>query len=87
VWWRASFSPTRSSAVKARSRRSPQRHAAVDQRQLDVLERRGAGQQVEALEHEAEEVPPQQRALAARQGADVDALEQVAPASAGPGSR
>ena len=35
------------------------------QRQLDILDRRGARQQVEALEDEAEIVPPQQRALVA----------------------
>ena len=30
----------------------PAAHAGVDQRQLHVLQRRGAGQQVEGLEHE-----------------------------------
>ena len=32
------------------------RHARIDQRQLDVLERRGPRQQVEILEHEADEL-------------------------------
>jgi hypothetical protein len=41
--------------------------AAVEQRQLDVLQRRGARQQVEALEDEAQVVAAQQRALVARQ--------------------
>ena len=31
-------------------------HAAIDQRQFDVFQRRGARQQVEALEDEAEEM-------------------------------
>ena len=43
------------------------RLAAIEQRQLDVLERRRAREQIEALEHEAEVVPAQQRALIARQ--------------------
>ena len=41
------------------------RLAAVEQRQLHVLLRRGARQQVEALEHEAEVPAPQPRALVA----------------------
>ena len=51
--------------------------AAVEQRQLDVLLRRGARQQVEALEDEAEVAPAQARALVARQALDVHAAEQV----------
>jgi len=54
--------------------------AAVDQRQFDVLERRGACQEIEALEHETQVVPSQQRALVARQALDVHALELVAAA-------
>jgi hypothetical protein len=38
----------------ARSRRNARRHARVDERQLDVLERARARQEVEALEDEAE---------------------------------
>src|SRR5690606_4294028 len=41
--------------------------SAVEQRQLHVLERGGAGEQVEALEHEAQVAPPQQRTLVAGQ--------------------
>ncbi|MCJ7800572.1 MAG: ATP-binding cassette domain-containing protein, partial [Polaromonas sp.] len=41
--------------------------APVQQRQFDVFLRRRARQQVEALEHEAEKLPPQQRALVARE--------------------
>ena len=58
--------PTR--APRARLRGASARWlAAIEQRQLDVLERGGARQQVEALEDEAEIVPAQQRALVARQ--------------------
>jgi hypothetical protein len=39
--------------------------AAIEQRQLDILERGGAREQVEALEDEAEIFAPQQRALVA----------------------
>ena len=53
------------SAARASRRRSLGRDAAIDQRQLDVLERRGARQQVEALEDEAEIVPAKERALVA----------------------
>ena len=54
-WWSTrSPRPTRSSASRARLCRSRGRHVRVQQRQLDVLERAGARQQVEALEHEAE---------------------------------
>jgi hypothetical protein len=53
------------------------RFAPVQQRQLDVFLRRGARQQVEALEHEAEVAPPQPRALVARERLHRHALEQV----------
>jgi hypothetical protein len=52
--------------------------AAVEQRQLDVLLRRGARQQVEALEDEAQVAPPQPGALVARQALHLDTLEGVA---------
>ncbi len=58
----------------------PVAHAAIDQRQLDILDRRGAGEQVEALEHEAEIMPAQQRALLAVEPPDLDAVEKVAAA-------
>ena len=44
------------------------RHAAIDQRQLDVLDRRGARQQVEALEDEADEMAAEQRLMARHRG-------------------
>ena len=48
-------SPTRSSAPCARAHRARVVPTpGVDERQLDVLERAGAREQVEALEHEAE---------------------------------
>ena len=53
------------------------RLTAIQQRQLDVLERRCAGQQIEPLEHEPEKVAPEQRALIAREGFDVHAAEHV----------
>src|SRR5690606_15270101 len=51
--------------------------ATVDQRELDVLDGAGAGEEVEALEHEADEAPAQQRPLAAVGVAEVDAPEAV----------
>ena len=59
-------SPTLRERAQARARRrSAATRPAVDQRQLDVLERRGPRQQVEPLEDEAEVVAAQQRALVA----------------------
>ena len=64
---RAVGEPDRCERLAARAaRRSRARTPPVDQRQLDVLERGRARQQVEALEHEAEVVAAQQRALVAR---------------------
>ncbi|MDF2697656.1 MAG: uncharacterized protein K0S65_6039 [Labilithrix sp.] len=53
------------------------RDAAIDERELHVLERRGAWQEVEALKDEADEPVPQDRARIARAGADVEARELV----------
>jgi hypothetical protein len=53
------------------------RLAAVEQRQLDVLLRRGARQQVEALEDEAEVAAAQQGALVAVERLHRHAAEQV----------
>ncbi len=53
--------------------------ARVEQRQLDVLERRGARQQVEALEHEADGLVADARQFVVRQRRDVAAVEQVTP--------
>ena len=50
--------------------------ATVEQGQFDVLEGVGPGQQVEALEYEAEVPATQQRAFVAGQLFDVEALEQ-----------
>ena len=50
----------------------------VDQRQLDVLERRRAGEQVERLEDEADLPVPDLGALVAVEPGDVDPVEKVA---------
>ena len=78
VWCSRPARPTRCRACTAVSRRSRRGHAAVDERQFDVLDRRGAGEQIVALEHEAEVVAPEQRALIAGQPGDIDAVETVA---------
>jgi hypothetical protein len=54
---------TRSSASFTRSLALGGRHAAVDQRQLDVLEHRQVADQVEALEDEADLAVAHARAL------------------------
>src|SRR3546814_9513715 len=53
------------------------RLAAIEQRQLDILERARARQQVEALKHEAEILAPQQRALIAVEPFDMVPAEQI----------
>jgi len=55
--------------------------AAVEQGQFDVFLSGSARQQVEALEHEAQVVPPQQRALRTRQAFHVLAEKQVGAAA------
>jgi hypothetical protein len=60
--------------------------AAIEQGQLDILERGGAREQVEALEDEAEIFAAQQRALVAVERLDMDALEQEGARSARRGS-
>jgi hypothetical protein len=62
----APASPTEASAARAR-RDASAALAAVQQRQLDILQRRGARQQVEALEDEAEVTAAQPGALVAVQ--------------------
>ena len=52
-------------------------HAAIDERELHVLERGGAIEQVEALEDESDVVAAQQRALLPRQRADVHAAKAI----------
>src|SRR5690606_40372047 len=56
------------------------RHAEVDRRHLDVLERARTGDQVVALEHEAEGLATQPRELVAVEPRDVAAHEAVAAA-------
>src|SRR5262249_14303179 len=51
----------------------------VEQRQRDVLERAGAREEVEALEHEADALAADLRKLGLGPIGDVDALEQIAP--------
>ncbi len=64
------------------------RHARVDERQLDVVERRRARQQVERLEHEPDFLVPDPRQLVVVHLADLLVVEQVAAlASACRGSR
>ncbi len=62
VWFSRSDKPTSSSARRARRCRSAPRRAAIEQRQLEIFERGGALQQVEALEDEADVIAPDQRA-------------------------
>ena len=64
VWCSRPARPTCSSAATPAPALAAGR-PAIDQRQLDVLDRRGARQQVEALEDEAEVMPAEQRALVA----------------------
>src|SRR5436190_12039908 len=52
-------------------------HAAVEQRQLDVLEGGGAGEQVEHLKHEADFRVAYGRELIAREPRDVLTVEPV----------
>jgi hypothetical protein len=73
--------PPESSAAVWCSRPSSPTRRSVDERQFHVLGRRRARQQIEALEHETEEMPAQQRALVAPQLADRDALEKIVAGS------
>ena len=77
----------------ARSRRArvplARRHAGVEQRQLDVLERAGARQQVELLEHEADACGCGSRPARRRRSADDVARRRAGSCrwSGGRGSR
>ena len=74
-----SVSPTASSAVHGPAPAlGGLDHALprVEQRQLDVLDRRGARQQIEALEHEADGLVPDARELVGRQRRDIAAVHQ-----------
>ena len=75
--------PTAASAAMRPLAPLGRRHAAavrVEQRQLDVLERRGARQQVEALEHEPDLRVADARQLVVRQLRHVAAVQQIAAA-------
>ena len=71
------FQPDRPQRFARQRMAHRSRFAAIQQRQFDVLLRGGARQQVESLEHEAEMIAPQQRALVARQAFHVRTVEQV----------
>ena len=53
--------------------------APIDERQLQVFERAGAFQKVEALEDEADEIATEQRALIPGETRDIDAAEEILP--------
>ena len=73
-----SVNSTVSSASRARSDRTFDWHAGVDERQLDVVQRRRARQQVERLEHEPNLFVPDARQLVVVHLADLLAVQQVA---------
>src|SRR5215471_13498624 len=52
-------------------------HAAINQRQFEILERGRALQEVEPLKHKTDIVAPDESALIARQSADIDAAEEI----------
>src|SRR5690606_22315091 len=54
---------------------------AINERKLDVFERTRLGEQIEALEHEADVVATNQRTTAVVEGGDVDTVEQVLAAT------
>ena len=66
--------PTTSKGCRAAVAPAPfgRRDAAINERQLDIFPGGCARQQVEALEHEAKIVSPQQCTLVARQAADIE---------------
>jgi hypothetical protein len=76
VWCSQPPRPTDCSA-RAAAWRTRGGLAAVEQRQLDVLLRRGARQQVEALEHEAQVAPPQPARWSRDSALDLARPEQV----------
>src|SRR5688572_26103496 len=55
-------------------------HASVHQRKLDVLERRGARQEVIPLENEAEHAVSHDRAAVVRSRTDLDGAQAIATA-------
>ena len=72
--------PDLAPASRARARGAPRAgDARVDQRQLDVLERRGAREQVEVLEHEADAAVAHRGELVAGEVRDAPAAEAYSP--------
>jgi hypothetical protein len=53
------------------------RFATIEQRQFDILLRRSAGEQVEALKDKTEAIAPQQGALVAVEPFNVDAAKAI----------
>ena len=51
--------------------------APIEQGQFDILQGRRPSQQVEALEDESQEIPPQKRPLPAGERLDVDAAKYI----------
>src|SRR5438552_1298704 len=54
--------------------------AAIDERQFDILDRGGAGEEIVALEDEAKKIAPEQSALVAGEGSDIGAAKEIATA-------
>ncbi len=81
VWCSQPSSPTRASAGLGGGMAGGRLFAAIEQRQFDILQRRGARQQVEALKDEAQVVAAQQGALVAVEAFDMDAAKQVVAGS------
>src|ERR1051326_4524089 len=57
------------------------RRAAINQRQLQILQRRGAFEEIVSLKHETDKITPEQCALIATQGTDIAASQVVVAAS------
>src|SRR3546814_14201087 len=53
--------------------------AAIEERQLDIFERAGAGEEIEALEDETEIAAAEQRPLVPIEPFDMETLEQELP--------
>ena len=69
--------PTWARRISALARRSVGRHARVQQRQGDVVERAGAGEQVEVLEDEADLAVAHRRQFVAGEPRDLLPAEPV----------
>lgn len=53
------------------------RDAAIDQGQLQILDRRGALEEIESLENEADVIAAENGAVIAAQGPDIDAVKEI----------